>query len=102
MTTSIALNDLPRLDSLSAQDARGVRGGVAESFLFRGRPQAGPGITNSITNFNIGALTVNNIDTFYDQTNNLTQLNLVNVDARGGSRVDVDVEQDLIGSNEFR
>ena len=99
MTTKIAIRDLPRHDTLSKEATRNIRGGIAEGFLFRGRPQGSiPQLNTFVT---IGELNVNNnyIDTAHIQNNTLNQLSIVNAKATGGSTNHIEVVQDLGASN---
>ncbi len=104
MASKIEIKDLAYYEALSQKELAGVRGGLAEGFLFRTRSSSSLPVQNTyfdienlaINNFDI----TNNIDKLIRQTNNLTQLNVVDVIATGGSNVDVVVDQGIASGNQ--
>ncbi|MBN7795005.1 hypothetical protein [Parahaliea mediterranea] len=103
MSSRINIDDLSLSRDLDRRQQAGIRGGVAEAFLFMrppARPQA-PVFNQfvSIDTFEVNNYETHNyIDRLINQTVNQNQLNLVSVESGGGS-VSVSVDQAQAGSN---
>ena len=105
MTPRIAITDLDMTRDLDSTACRAISGrGVSSGYLFAS--PAG-GSASPVVNqfFNFETFEVNNyetnnyIDKMIQQTVNQNQMNLVTVQAGNSATINVDVNQDLLGTN---
>lgn len=105
MTNKITIKDLAEIRSMDDKELSTIRGGVvSERFLFStGASSATPTVLSQF--YNLGTIEFNQydvaIDNLVQQTNNLTQVNIVDVLALGGSTVDVAVDQGQFALNDI-
>ena len=100
------IEDLPEVLDLDTSARQGVYGrGVSSGYLFSSPVSGGGGSPVVKQFFNFETFEVNNyetnnyIDKMIQQTVNQNQLNVVSVQA-GDAAISVNVNQDLMGSNE--
>lgn len=104
MNKRIAIQDLPRLDTMQRDAQLKVCGrGVSNGYLFSSRPRSpqAPVLNQfvNIDNYEVNNYrTVNHIDKMIHQTVNQNQLNMVSVNAGDGG-VAVNVDQGMAGAN---
>ena len=105
MNPRIAITDLDMTRDLDSKTCRAISGrGVSSGYLFAspaGR-SASP-VVNQFFNFETFEVnnyeTNNYIDKMIQQTVNQNQMNLVTVQAGNSATINVDVNQDLLGTN---